>query len=88
MTVEGKHEETGLYFFWGGPHPQHMDVPGPGVKPEPQLRPTPELWQHQILHPLCQAGDQTGDRAIGIRSPPTVPQQKLYCVLTISMATS
>ena len=26
---------------------------------KPQQRPTPQLWQHQILNPLCWAGDQT-----------------------------
>ena len=38
---------------------QHMEVPRPGVKSKPHLQPTPQLWQHWILNPPCQAGDQT-----------------------------
>ena len=36
-----------------------MGVPRPGIKSEPQLQPTPQLWQGQILNPLFQAEDQT-----------------------------
>ena len=45
---------TLLYFgfiFW--PHSGHMEVPRPGIKSEPQLRPEPQLQQHQILNPLA-----------------------------------
>ena len=37
-------------FFWQ--HLRHMDVPGPGIKSEPQLRPTLQMWQCWILNPL------------------------------------
>ena len=40
-----------FFLFW--PYLQYMDVPRPGTESEPQLR------QHSILNPLCQAGDQT-----------------------------
>ena len=30
-------------------------VQGPGIRSEPKLRPTPQLQQHRILNPLCQA---------------------------------
>ena len=33
--------------------------PVPPQRPEPQLQPTPQLRQHRIFNPLCQARDQT-----------------------------
>ena len=33
-----------------------MEVPGPGIKSEPQLQLTPQQWQHRILNPLCGPG--------------------------------
>ena len=33
--------------------------PGPGIDSEPDLRPTPQLWQRQILNLPCPSGDQT-----------------------------
>ena len=45
---------THTLFLWQ--HLQHMDVPGPGIKPEPQMQPVPHLWQSQILNPLHYAG--------------------------------
>ena len=47
------------FFFFYRLHPQHMEVPRPGVESELQLQSMPQLWQHQILNPLYQAGDQT-----------------------------
>ena len=38
-----------LKILW--PHPQHMEVPGPGTKSEPLLWPTLQLWQCWILRP-------------------------------------
>ena len=29
---------------------QHMEIPGPGMESELQLRPIPELWRHEILN--------------------------------------
>ena len=29
--------------------PWHMEIPGPGIESEPQLRPTLQLWKHRIL---------------------------------------
>ena len=34
-----------------------MEVPGPRIKSELQLQPAAWVQQHQILNPLCQAGD-------------------------------
>ena len=42
-----------LLFLILWPHLRHMEAPGSGTELEPQL------WQCQILNPLCQAGDQT-----------------------------
>ena len=36
-----------------------MEIPGPEIKSEPQLQPMPQLWHHQFLNPLCQAGNGT-----------------------------
>ena len=38
-----------IYLFW--PHPQHVEVPGPGIEPMPQQLPL--QWQCQILNLLC-----------------------------------
>ena len=40
-----------------------MEVPRPGIESEPHLhlQPMPQLWQHQILNPLAQVGDQIGN---------------------------
>ena len=43
--------------FWATP--QQYGVPGPGTVSELQLLPMLKLQQHQILNPLCQAGDWT-----------------------------
>lgn len=43
-------------YFW--PHPQHMKVPGPEIKSEPQLHPTLQLRQHGILWPTAMGQDQ------------------------------
>ena len=42
------------YFFW--PHPQHAEVPGPGIKPVPQQQPELLQWQCQILNLLNHTG--------------------------------
>ena len=40
-SIHGKHAR---FSFWL--HPQHVEVPGPGIEPELQL------WQYWILNPL------------------------------------
>ena len=35
---------------------KHVEVPGPGIKPMPQLYPEPQQWQCQSLNPLCHQG--------------------------------
>ena len=35
------------------------EIPGPGIESKPQLQPTPQLQQHQILNALHWAKDQT-----------------------------
>ena len=37
-------------------HPQHVEVPRPGVKSKPQLQPMPQLQQYQILKTLSGPG--------------------------------
>ena len=37
-----------FFLFWT--HPWHTEVPGPGIKPEPQQ------WKHQVLNPLHHQG--------------------------------
>ena len=37
-------------FFW--PHPWCVEVPGPRIKPMPQLQTALQLWQHWILNIL------------------------------------
>ena len=37
-----------------------MEFPGPEIRSKLQSCPTPHLWQHRILNPLCQAWHQIG----------------------------
>ena len=57
-----------LFFFFG--HPMAYGVPGPGIRFQPKSRPKQQLWQCQILNPLCQAGDRTCLPALPRRHPP------------------
>ena len=41
-------------FFW--PHPRHMEVPGPELKPTPQVYWEPQQWWHWIHNPLNHKG--------------------------------
>ena len=41
-----------MYLFILVANPQHVEVPGPGIESEPQLGPTPQLWQCKIINPL------------------------------------
>ena len=36
-------------FFILWPYPLHMEIPEPGTESDPQLLPTLQLWQPQIL---------------------------------------
>lgn len=45
-----------FFFFLAGAHPEHMEVPGPGIELEPQLLP------HLMLKPLYRAGNCTVPR--------------------------
>lgn len=52
-------------------------VPGPGVRSEPQLRPTPRLQQCWILTPLCRARDRTATWCCRDAHDPAEPQREL-----------
>ena len=46
LNIPGPHLDllTQLcFFFFLGPHLQHVEIPGLGVKSEPHLQPTPQL---------------------------------------------
>lgn len=43
-------------FLFFGVFLLHVQVPGPGVEPPPQLWPAPTLWQCRILNLLCHTG--------------------------------
>ena len=51
----------GLFFFvcFFFCHPVACGVSRPGIRSEVQLGPKAQLWQCQILNPLCWAGDWT-----------------------------
>ena len=55
------------------PYPGHMEVPGPGIKSEPQLQPKLQPWQQWILNPLHQARDQTCTSAATRAATETTP---------------
>ena len=42
-----------FFFVFLGPHPQHMEVPRPGVELELQLQPTPEITATPDLSGIC-----------------------------------
>ena len=62
-------------FFLG--HPKTDGVPRPGIKSELQLRPRPQLWQHQILNPLCRAGIESLSWWCREAADPIAPQREL-----------
>ena len=52
---------TFFFFFFLGPHPQHMEVPRLEVESDPSriFNLHHSSWQHQILDPLSEARDRT-----------------------------
>ena len=44
-----------IYFLWL----RHMKISRPGIKSKLQLQTMPQLQQHGIINPLCQARDRT-----------------------------
>ena len=46
-----------ITFFWLPP--RHMEVPGPGIEPKPQVGSPLQLWQCWVLNPLRRATDGT-----------------------------
>ena len=61
-----------MYFIFGSP--AAYGAPGPGISYEPQSKPKPQLWQCQILNPMCWAGDRT--------CVPSLPRCCLSCCVT------
>ena len=45
-----------IYYYYFQPHPKHVEVPGPGIKPAPQQQCEPQQWQRWILNPLSHKG--------------------------------
>ena len=45
-----------FFLFWLPWGIKSFGVPEPGIKSKPELWPTPQLQQRQILNPLCLAG--------------------------------
>lgn len=46
------------FFFLFQSPPWHKEVSRLGIESKPELQPTPQLQEHQILNPLCRAVDQ------------------------------
>ena len=65
-----------IYFFFFG-CPMAYGISGPGIRSKPQLQHKLQLWQCQILNPLCQAGDQTQSQCSQDVADPIAPQQEL-----------
>ena len=63
------------FFFFGCPVAH--GVPRPWFRSKAQLQPKPQLWQHQNLNPLCQAGDWTCVPGLSRRCHSIAPQQEL-----------
>lgn len=73
-----------LVLRWGGwPHLWHVEVPRPGIKSEPQLWPTPKLWQHQILNALGQTGDLTWVTTFHFLISLKILVDNMYCWLSV-----
>lgn len=43
-----------IHLYWS--HPQHVEVPGPGIEATPQQWPEPQQGQWQIFNPLTHQG--------------------------------
>ena len=63
---------------------QHMKVPSPEIRSEPQLRPKTQLWQCQILNTLCQAGVKPVSQCSQDAADPVAPQQELLTKMLLT----
>ena len=54
----------GNFFFFSWPHPQHVEVPRPGIEFKLQLQHMPQLQLCQILEPTVPGGDWTHTSAV------------------------
>ena len=63
------------FSFFG--HPWAYGVPGPEIRPELQLRPTPQLWQRQILNPQHKPGIKPESQCSRDTADPVAPQREL-----------
>ena len=66
-----------FFFFLCWMHLQHMAVPRPGMESKPELWPTPQLREQQILNPLHWVEDRTRASIETSCITNTVPQQEL-----------
>ena len=62
-----------FFFFFGCV--TAYGIPRPGIRSELQLQPVPQLWQCQILNPLCWTGDRT--------CVPTLQRHLWFCCTTV-----
>ena len=78
VPLEDMSQNQHFFFppFFG--HPKAYGVPRPGIRSQPELQPTSQVWERWILNPLAWAGDGTcvpqGSRDA---ADPIGPQQKL-----------
>ena len=63
-----------MYFLW--PHPQHMEVPYPGIESETELQPTLQCSNTRPFKPVLQAGDQT---CISAESQAAIVWSLIHC---------
>lgn len=68
-----------IFFFFFG-HPEAFGVSRPGIISELQLQPELQLWQYQVLNPLCQAGERT--------CSPVLPRCCWFCCTTIGISST
>ena len=71
-----------FFYFLATPYSVH----GLEIRSELQLQPKPQLWQRQILNPLCQARNQTCPRCSQDTADPLVPQQGLLFLFFAPLA--
>ena len=77
LFVSSSSSSSSFFFFFLWLHLWHPEVPRSKVESELQVWPMPQTWQHQILNPLSDAGDQTHILTKTVSGLlPAEPQQK------------